>query len=49
MTPLMQGASWAEFSSRDYTGWPSSSDAYMDPGPNIPEILAVVQQLKPVG
>jgi peptide/nickel transport system substrate-binding protein len=49
VAPLMQGASWAEFSSRDYTGWPSSSNPYMDPGPNIPEMLVVVQNLKPVG
>jgi peptide/nickel transport system substrate-binding protein len=48
VAPLLQGASWAEFSSRNYTGWPSSSDAYMDPGPNIPEMLVVIQQLKPV-
>jgi peptide/nickel transport system substrate-binding protein len=48
VAPLLQGASWAEFSSRDYTGWPTASDAYMDPGPNIPEMLAVIQQLKPV-
>jgi peptide/nickel transport system substrate-binding protein len=48
VAPLLQGASWAEFSSRDYTGWPTKSDAYMDPGPNIPEMLAVIQQLKPV-
>ncbi|HXW88667.1 MAG TPA: ABC transporter substrate-binding protein [Streptosporangiaceae bacterium] len=48
VAPLLQGASWAEFSSRDYTGWPTKADAYMDPGPNIPEMLAVIQQLKPV-
>jgi peptide/nickel transport system substrate-binding protein len=48
VAPLLQGASWAEFSSRNYTGWPSSGDAYMDPGPNIPEMLVVIQQLKPV-
>jgi ABC-type transport system substrate-binding protein len=48
VAPLLQGASWAEFSSRDYTGWPSSSNAYSDPGPNIPEVLVVLQQLKPV-
>ncbi len=48
VAPLLLGASWAEFSTRDYTGWPSSSNAYMDPGPNIPEILYTVQQLKPV-
>jgi peptide/nickel transport system substrate-binding protein len=48
VAPLLQGASWAEFSSRDYTGWPSSSNSYSDPGPNIPEMLVVLQQLKPV-
>ena len=48
VAPLLLGASWAEFSTRNYTGWPSSSNAYMDPGPNIPEILYTVQQLKPV-
>jgi peptide/nickel transport system substrate-binding protein len=47
VAPLLLGASWAEVSTRDYTGWPSSSNAYMDPGPNIPEILYTVQQLKP--
>jgi peptide/nickel transport system substrate-binding protein len=48
VAPLLLGASWAEFSTRDYTGWPSTSNAYMDPGPNIPEILYTVTQLKPV-
>jgi peptide/nickel transport system substrate-binding protein len=48
VAPLLLGASWAEYSTRDYTGWPSASNAYMDPGPNIPEILYTVQQLKPV-
>ena len=47
VAPLLLGASWAEYSTRDYTGWPSASNAYMDPGPNIPEILYTVQQLKP--
>jgi peptide/nickel transport system substrate-binding protein len=48
VAPLLGGASWAEFSTRDYTGWPSASNPYMDPGPNIPEVLYTVQQLKPV-
>jgi peptide/nickel transport system substrate-binding protein len=48
VAPLLLGASWAEVSSRNYTGWPSATDSYMDPGPNIPEILYTVQQLKPV-
>jgi peptide/nickel transport system substrate-binding protein len=48
VAPLLQGASWAEFSTRDYTGWPSKANPYMDPGPNIPEMLVVLQNLKPV-
>jgi peptide/nickel transport system substrate-binding protein len=48
VAPLLLGAAWAEFSTRDYTGWPSPSNQYMDPGPNMPEILYTVTQLKPV-
>jgi peptide/nickel transport system substrate-binding protein len=48
VAPLLLGAAWAEFSTRDYTGWPSQSNQYMDPGPNMPEILYTVTQLKPV-
>jgi peptide/nickel transport system substrate-binding protein len=48
VAPLLQGASWAEFSTRNYTGWPSQANPYTDPGPNIPEMLAVIQHLKPV-
>jgi peptide/nickel transport system substrate-binding protein len=47
VAPLLAGAAWAEFSTRDYTGWPTSSNPYMDPGPNIPEVLYTVTQLKP--
>ena len=48
VAPLLLGASWAEFSTRDYTGWPSASNAVHGPGPNIPEILYTITQLKPV-
>jgi peptide/nickel transport system substrate-binding protein len=48
VAPLLLGASWAEFSTRNYTGWPSPANAYMDPGPNIPEVLYTITQLKPV-
>ena len=48
VAPLLYGASWAEFSTRDYTGWPSSSNPYSDPGPNPTEILAIIPHLKPV-
>jgi peptide/nickel transport system substrate-binding protein len=48
VAPLLAGAAWAEFSTRNYTGWPSASNPYMDPGPNMPEVLYTVLQLKPV-
>jgi peptide/nickel transport system substrate-binding protein len=48
VAPLMAGAAWGEFSTRNYTGWPGQANPYMDPGPNLPEVLVVVQQLKPV-
>lgn len=48
VAPLLLGASWAEYSTRNYTGWPSGSNPYMDPGPNIPEVLYTITQLKPV-
>jgi peptide/nickel transport system substrate-binding protein len=48
VAPLLYGASWAEYSTRDYTGWPSSSNPYSDPGPNPTEVLAVIPNLKPV-
>jgi peptide/nickel transport system substrate-binding protein len=47
VAPLLLGASWAQFSSRNYTGWPSSTTPYMDPGPNPPEMLYTIMQLKP--
>jgi peptide/nickel transport system substrate-binding protein len=46
--PLLYGAAWAEWSTRDYTGWPSPSDPYSDPGPNPSEIEYVILHLKPV-
>jgi len=45
--PLLYGASWAEFSTRNYTGWPSQSNPYADPGPNQIEVEYVILHLKP--
>src|SRR6516225_3403767 len=45
--PLLYGASWAEFSTRAYTGWPSQANQYADPGPNPTEIEYVILHLKP--
>jgi peptide/nickel transport system substrate-binding protein len=46
--PLLYGASWAEFSTKHYTGWPSASDPYSDPGPNPIEVEYVILHLRPV-
>jgi peptide/nickel transport system substrate-binding protein len=48
LVPLLYGAAWAEFSTRHYTGWPSPSNPYMDPGPNSPYLEYTILQLKPV-
>jgi len=45
--PLLYGAAWAEWSSKNYVGWPSESNAYSDPGPNISEVEYVILHLKP--
>jgi peptide/nickel transport system substrate-binding protein len=45
--PLLYGASWAEFSTRAYTGWPSEASPYADPGPNPTEIEYVILHLRP--
>lgn len=34
--PLLYGAAWYEYSTRDYTGWPSAANPYIDPVPNAP-------------
>ena len=47
VAPLLYGAAWAEFSTRNYTGWPAPDNAYMDPGPNSPYLEYTILQLKP--
>jgi ABC-type transport system substrate-binding protein len=49
VVPLMYGGAWSEYSTRNYTGWPSASNPYMVPVPNIPYLEYTVLQLKPVG
>jgi peptide/nickel transport system substrate-binding protein len=46
--PLLYGAAWAEWSTKNYTGWPSPSNPYSDPGPNPSEIEYVILHLTPV-
>jgi peptide/nickel transport system substrate-binding protein len=45
--PLLNGGAWGEFSTRNYTGWPTASNPYMVPVPNTPYLEYTVTQLKP--
>jgi peptide/nickel transport system substrate-binding protein len=47
VVPLLYGGAWAEYSSRNYTGWPTAGNPYMTPVPNTPYLEYTVQQLKP--
>jgi len=47
VVPLLYGGAWAEYSTRNYTGWPSAGNPYMTPVPNTPYLEYTVQQLKP--
>jgi peptide/nickel transport system substrate-binding protein len=47
VAPLLYGAAWWEFSTRDYTGWPSSSNPYMNPTTNSPYLEETILHLKP--
>jgi ABC-type transport system substrate-binding protein len=47
VVPLLYGGAWAEYSTRDYTGWPSASNPYMPPVPNTPYLENTVLHLKP--
>ena len=46
--PLLYGAAWYEYSTKDYTGWPTESNQYNNPVPNDPYILFTILHLKPV-
>ena len=45
--PLLYGAAWYEYSTRDYTGWPTASDPYIDPAPNAPYMEYTLLHLTP--
>jgi ABC-type transport system substrate-binding protein len=48
-TPLLYGALWAEWTTTHYTGWPSPSNPYADPGPsNNQDVEMVILHLTPV-
>ncbi len=46
--PLLFGAAWWEFSTRSYTGWPSSSNPFMNPTVNSPYLEETILHLTPV-
>ncbi len=48
VAPLLYGAAWWQYSTRNYTGWPSSSDPFMNPSVNSPYLEETVLHLKPV-
>jgi peptide/nickel transport system substrate-binding protein len=45
--PLLYGAAWYEYSTRDYTGWPTQANQYIDPVPNSPYIEYTLLHLTP--
>jgi len=47
VAPLLYGAAWWEFSTRDYTGFPSSSNPFMNPTTNSPYLEETILHLRP--
>jgi peptide/nickel transport system substrate-binding protein len=45
--PLLYGAAWYEYSTKDYTGWPTASNQYNDPVPNSPYLEYTLLHLTP--
>jgi ABC-type transport system substrate-binding protein len=45
--PLLYGAAWYEYSTRDYTGWPTAAHPYIDPVPNAPYMEYTLLHLTP--
>jgi peptide/nickel transport system substrate-binding protein len=46
--PLLYGATWYEYSTKNYTGWPSAANSYNDPIPDSPFMLNTVLHLRPI-
>ena len=45
--PLLYGAAWYEYSTKDYAGWPTQSNQYIDPVPNAPYMEYTLLHLTP--
>lgn len=46
--PVLYGAGWYEYSTRNYTGWPSAANPYNNPPPDGTSLLYTVLHLRPV-
>jgi peptide/nickel transport system substrate-binding protein len=47
VAPLLQGADWYEFSTKNYVGWESASNPFMNPTPGSPYLEETVLHLTP--
>jgi peptide/nickel transport system ATP-binding protein len=47
VVPLMNGGAWAQVSTRNYTGWPTAANPYMNPVPNTPYLEVTILHLTP--
>jgi peptide/nickel transport system substrate-binding protein len=45
--PLFYGVAWGDYSSSDWTGWPSPSNEYSPISPDGPENILVILKLRP--
>jgi peptide/nickel transport system substrate-binding protein len=43
---LFYGATWGEFSTKGFTGWPDASNPYAPPAPYLAPPLMIVTHLK---
>jgi peptide/nickel transport system substrate-binding protein len=46
--PVLYGASWYEYTSANFTGWPTSANPYINPGPNNEAYEYLILHLTPV-
>jgi peptide/nickel transport system substrate-binding protein len=44
--PLLYGADWDEYSTANFTGWPTAANPYMDPSPSGPWASYILMHLK---
>lgn len=47
--PLLYGAGWFEYSTKNFTGWPTQQNSYIDPSPNPTNVAYTILHLTPVG